>query len=140
MKITLKRLNDAVHFEGSNEDGNTVHIDGSPAIGGEGKGLRPMQLLLVSLGSCSSMDVVSILKKMRQPLEDIQVEVNGERDAENVPPVFRKIHLQFTVKGDLDEAKVTKAISVSVEKYCSVARMIDSVAELSWGYEIQSNS
>ena len=77
MKITLKRLNDAVHFEGSNEDGNTVHIDGSPAIGGEGKGLRPMQLLLVSLGPCSSMDVVCILKKMRQRREDIQVEVKG---------------------------------------------------------------
>lgn len=140
MKITLKRLNSVVHFEGSNEDGNTVLIDGSPDIGGEGKGLRPMQLLLISLASCSSMDVVTILRKMRQPLEDIQVEVMGERTPGEIPAVFKKIQLRFRVKGNLNEEKVAIAISKSVDKYCSVARMIDKVAEISWSFEVEPAS
>ncbi len=136
MHITLQRLNDAVHFEGKNDDGNTIQIDGSPDVGGEGKGVRPMQLLLMSLAGCSSIDVVTLLKKMRQPLEDIRVEVNGVRDMNEVPAVFKKIHLQFFLKGNLDEAKVRKAIGMSVEKYCSVGRMLDKTAEITWGVEI----
>ena len=66
MKIVINRLNDAVHFEGTNAHGNTIHMDGSPEIGGEGKGVRPMELLLFGVAACSSIDVVSILKKMKQ--------------------------------------------------------------------------
>ncbi len=137
MKITLQRLNDAVHFEAKNDDGNSIHLDGSPDVGGEGKGVRPMQALLMSLAGCSSIDVVSLLKKMRQPLEDMRVEVNGERDTGEVPAVFKKIHLTFFLKGDLDEAKVAKAIGMSVEKYCSVAKMLEGTAEISWDYVIE---
>ena len=136
MHITLQRLNDAVHFEAKNESGNTIHLDGSPDIGGEGRGVRPMQALLMSLAGCSSMDVVSLLKKMRQPLEDMRVEVLGER-VDEIPAVFKKIHLQFFLKGDLDEDKARKAIGMSVEKYCSVARMLDKTAEISWGLELE---
>ena len=136
MHITLQRLNDAVHFEAKNDDGNTIHLDGSPDIGGKGKGVRPMQALLMSLAGCSSMDVVMLLKKMRQPLEEMRVEVNGDR-VDEVPAVFKKIHMQFILKGDLDEAKVAKAIGMSVEKYCSVARMLDKTAEISWDYMIE---
>ncbi len=136
MHITLQRLNDAVHFEAKNDDGSTIHLDGSPDIGGEGKGVRPMQALLMSLAGCSSMDVVMLLKKMRQPLEEMRVEVNGDR-VDEVPAVFKKIHMQFILKGDLDEAKVAKAIGMSVEKYCSVARMLDKTAEISWDYMIE---
>ncbi|MBI5915495.1 MAG: OsmC family protein [Bacteroidetes bacterium] len=137
MHITLQRLNSAVHFEAKNDDGNTVSIDGSPDVGGEGKGVRPMQLLLMSLAGCSSIDVVSLLKKMRQPLDDIRVEVHGERDTGEVPAVFKKIHMQFILKGDLDEEKVAKAIGMSVEKYCSVARMLEKAVEISWDYVIE---
>jgi putative redox protein len=140
MKIQLKRLNDAVHFEGSNADGNSIHIDGSPDVGGEGKGVRPMQLLLMSLAGCSSIDVVSLLKKMRQPPEDVRVEVTGERAMNEVPAVFKKIHMHFILKGDLDEVKVKKAIGMSVDKYCSVARMLEKTAEISWGFEIETFS
>ncbi len=136
MHITLQRLNDAVHFEAKNDDGNTIHLDGSPDIGGEGKGVRPMQALLMSLAGCSSMDVVSLLKKMRQPLEDMRVEVNGER-VDEIPAVFKKIHMQFILKGDLDEEKARKAIGMSVEKYCSVAKMLDKTAEITWDVEIE---
>ncbi|MCB0521701.1 MAG: OsmC family protein [Lewinellaceae bacterium] len=136
MQITLKRLNNDVLFQCTNEDGNTTLTEGSPDIGGTGQGIRPMQLLLMSLASCSGIDVVMILKKLRQPLEDIQVEVNGERDTENVPPVFKKIHLHFILQGDLNEEKVAKAIGLSVDKYCSVARMLEKTAAISWDFEL----
>jgi putative redox protein len=136
MHITLQRLNDAVHFEAKNSDGNTIHMDGSPEIGGEGLGVRPMQALLMSLAGCSSMDVVSLLKKMRQPLEDMRVEVHGQR-VDAVPAVFEKIHMQFILKGEIEEERARKAIGLSVEKYCSVAKMLDKTAEITWGVEIE---
>ncbi len=132
MKITLQRVNQAVRFEGVNSAGNTVIVEGSPEIGGEGQGMRPMELLLVSLASCSSMDVVSILKKMRQPLEDLRVEVEGQRATDQVPAVFTKIHLRFVLKGDLRPDRVEEAIRLSVDKYCSVGRMLDKTAEITY--------
>lgn len=132
MKITLQRVNQAVRFEGVNSAGNTVIVEGSPEIGGEGQGMRPMELLLVSLASCSSMDVVSILKKMRQPLEDLRVEVEGRRATDQVPAVFTKIHLRFVLKGDLRPDRVEEAIRLSVDKYCSVGRMLDKTAEITY--------
>jgi putative redox protein len=136
MKITINRLNDAVLFECKNDEGNIAYTEGSPELGGTGQGIRPMQLLLMSLGSCSSIDVVAILKKMRQPLEDMQVEVSGERTPGEVPAVFKKIHLHFKLKGELDEEKAKKAIGLSVEKYCSVAKMLDKTAEITWSVTI----
>src|SRR5690606_9787768 len=124
MKIHLQRKNDAVHFEGSSELGNvTVNIDGSESIGGEGKGVRPMELVHMALGSCSVFDLSSILKKQRQIIEDIQVEVEGKR-REEIPNIFTHIHLTFTLKGQLDEAKVHKAAELAVKKYCSVHDML----------------
>lgn len=137
MKITLQRVNDAVRFEGSNSAGNKVLVEGSPEIGGEGQGMRPMELLLTSLAACSSMDTVSILKKMRQPLEDLRIEVEGHRDTEQVPAVFTKIHLHFILKGDLRPEKVEEAIRLSVKKYCSVGRMLEKTAEISYDWEIR---
>ncbi len=137
MKITLQRVNQAVRFEGSNSAGNTVIVEGSPEIGGEGQGMRPMELLLVSLASCSSMDVIAILKKMRQPVEDLRVEVEGHRVKDQVPAVFNQIHLRFVLKGDLRADRVEEAIRLSVEKYCSVGHMIDKTATITyeWGME-----
>lgn len=134
MKVTLQRINQAVRFEGSNPAGNTILVEGSPDIGGEGQGVRPMELLLLSLASCSSMDVVSILKKMRQPVEDVRVEVEGERATDEVPAVFKKIHLNFLFKGALRPERVEEAIRLSVEKYCSVSRMLEKTAEITWEY------
>ena len=136
MKIHLRRLNQAVHFECTNDEGLSIHTDGSPEIGGEGKGPRPMQLLLMSHAACSSIDVVTLLKKMRQPLEDIQVDVDGERDTTQTPAVFHKIHLHYTLKGDLDPRSVEKCIRLSVEKYCSVGVMLAKTAEVTWTYAI----
>ncbi|HNH61954.1 MAG TPA: OsmC family protein, partial [Cyclobacteriaceae bacterium] len=79
VKIELKRLNDAFHMEATNEQGSTLHMDASPDIGGSNKGMRPMQIVLAALGGCSVIDVISILKKQKQDLRDIQVTVTGDR-------------------------------------------------------------
>ncbi|MGE8378313.1 MAG: OsmC family protein, partial [Sphingobacterium sp.] len=95
MKIKLNRVNQAVHFEASSELSSVkVNIDGSEAIGGEGKGVRPMELVLMALGSCSVFDLHSILVKQRQQIDDVQVEVEGKR-REEVPQVFTDIHINF---------------------------------------------
>jgi len=124
MKVTLQRVNDAVHFVGS---GNTadvnVHIDGSPEIGGEGAGVRPMELVLMALGSCSALDLVNILKKQRQQIDGLQIDVEGKRRDE-VPNIFTAIHLTFKLQGTIDQAKAEKAAHLAVKKYCSVHDML----------------
>ncbi len=123
MKIQLNRLNDAVHFEASGSGNVKVHIDGSEAIGGQGLGVRPMELVLMALGSCSSLDLISILKKQRQEITDFSVEVDGER-REEIPTIFTKIHILFRLKGNIDEVKAQKAAELAVKKYCSVHDML----------------
>ena len=136
MKIELKRLNDAVHFECISEQGLRTETDGSPDVGGEDKAPRPMQLLLMAHASCSAIDVVHLLKKMRQPLDDIRVESDGERATDEVPAVFKKIHLHYILTGNLDEKSAEKAIKLSTEKYCSVGAMLSKTAEITWSFEI----
>lgn len=124
MNITLKRTNDAVHFEGiSTTTDVRVHIDGSPEIGGEGLGARPMELVLMALGSCSALDLVSILKKQRQRIDDLQINVTGQR-REQIPNIFTHIHIGFQLSGAIDLAKAEKAAELAVKKYCSVHDML----------------
>ncbi|WP_166335477.1 OsmC family protein [Sphingobacterium chungjuense] len=124
MKVTLQRENDAMHFAGSSASSDVkVHIDGSPEIGGEGLGVRPMELVLFALGSCSVFDLSVILKKQRQQIDDIQVEVEGKR-REEIPTIFTNIHIAFTLKGEIDADKAAKAAELAVKKYCSVHDML----------------
>ncbi len=124
MKVELKRVNDAVHFEASASSSNVkVHIDGSPEMGGEGLGVRPMEMVLMALASCSALDLVSILKKQKQDLKDFSVSVEGQR-REELPPVFTKIDMTFTLMGDIDPAKADRAAELAVKKYCSVHDML----------------
>lgn len=124
MKVILKRKNKAVHFEGESSSSTVkVNIDGSEAIGGEGKGVRPMELVLMALGSCSVFDLTTILLKQRQDVEDVQVEVEGQR-REEIPNIFTKIHISFLLKGNIDEVKAQKAAELAVKKYCSVHDML----------------
>ncbi|MEM9691336.1 MAG: OsmC family protein [Myxococcota bacterium] len=120
MKVSLKRVGPAA-FEATAGSGGQATIDGSPEIGGEGKGMRPMEALLVALASCAAMDVVHILRRQKEPLEDLRIEVAGERADDVVPQPFTRIHMTFTaVGGGLSEKKVKRAVALSVEKYCSV--------------------
>ena len=132
MKIELKRLNQAVHFEATNEDGNNIQMDGSPSVGGEGKGVRPMQTLIMALAGCSSIDVVAILKKMRQPLEDLQLTVEADTEKDGPITVFTKIVLHYHLWGDLKEEKARKAIEMSIDTYCSVGKIVEKSAPISY--------
>lgn len=133
MKITLSRQNDAVHFIAKNEQDTVMHIDGSPEIGGENKGFRPMQMLLAALGGCSSIDVVSILKKQRQVLEAFDIEIDGEREAGKEPSLFQDILVTFKLTGaSLDPDKVKKAVALSMDKYCSVAKTLEKTATIKY--------
>jgi len=139
MKITIDRLNDAYHMEARNEDNNTIHLDGSPSIGGENKGVRPMQLLLMSVGSCSAIDIIGILKKQKQPLEDIKIEVEGDREKMGTYSLFRDIRIHYHFEGDLDDNKVKRAIELSLDKYCSVAKTLEKTAKISYNYTIHNS-
>lgn len=134
MKIELNRINEAVHFEASGAGDVKVHIDGSPEVGGEGLGVRPMELVLMALGSCSSLDMIQILKKQRQEIKDFSVSVEGER-ADAVPAVFTKINMTFNLSGDIDQAKAEKAAELAVKKYCSVHDML-AAGGVEIGYDV----
>lgn len=137
MKIQISRLNDAVHLEATNESGAKLQMDGSPEIGGQNLGFRPMQTLLASLGGCSSMDVLSILKKMQQEVTSYDVEINGERETGKEPSLFKDIHVLYKLGGkNLDPEKVKRAIDLSMTKYCSVAKTLEPTANITYSFEI----
>ncbi|MCK5281337.1 MAG: OsmC family protein [Cyclobacteriaceae bacterium] len=136
MKIILKRLDDAYHLQAKNEEGCTIETDGATAIGGSNKGMRPMQLLLATAGSCSSIDIISILKKQKQELKDLEVEVTAEREKDKVPSLFTDIHIHYKFKGDLADEKVKRAVGLSMDKYCSVVKILEKTANVSSSYEI----
>lgn len=136
IKIELNRLNDGFHFEAANENGNKVHIDASPDIGGTNQGMRPMQMLLAAMGGCSAIDVINILKKQKQDLKDIKVTVTGEREKDAVPSLYTDVHAHFRLYGPLDKDKANKAVSLSVEKYCSVAKTLEVRAKVTYSVEI----
>jgi len=137
-KITLKRMNDKMHFECANEDGNTIQTDGSEGIGGEGKGVRPMQLLLMATASCSSIDIVMILNKMRVDFDDLKVEVEAEREQMDTYSRWKTIHLKFIIIGkDVSVKKAEKAAKMSIEKYCSVSKALEHSSEISWEVVIE---
>lgn len=136
MKVNLKRVNQAFHYEAKNEDNIIVNIDANPAIGGEGKGARPMELVLMGLGGCASIDLGLILKKQRQVLDDYQVEVSAKRD-ETPSKAFKSINVHFVLTGSLDADKVEKAIDLTLTKYCSVALSLNKEIEITATYTIK---
>lgn len=136
MNITIQRMNDAVHMQAMNEDGNILDMDGAPKIGGENKGFRPMQLLAAGAGGCSTIDIIGILKKQRQEIKDLKVEVKAEREADKVPSLFSTIHLHYILTGKLDKQKVEKALELSLNKYCSVVKILEKTADITYTYEI----
>ncbi len=134
--IEIKRVGEPFHFVAQNSDKIEVHIDTSAAIGGTNLGARPMELLLMGLGGCTAIDVISILKKARQPVEDLKITVTGEREVDAVPAPYTAIHLHYTFKGNLKPEKVEHAIQLSKEKYCSASVMLEKAAKITSSYEI----
>lgn len=136
MNIKLHRKNNAVHLEAVNESGNTVQLDGSPKIGGENKGARPMELIIMGLGGCSTMDVISILQKQKQEITDYSVDIHAERDEENIPSLFTNIHVKFIITGKVDLKKAEKAVQLSMDKYCSVTKILEKTANITHSVEV----
>ena len=136
MQIKVNRIDRDFQMEATNENGNTVILDASPQVGGHNSGMRPMQLLLAGIGGCSAIDIISILRKQRQPLSDIKITVDGEREVGKTPSLFAKINLHYELFGNLDEQKVKRAIELSVEQYCSVGKMLEKTAEVTYSYAI----
>lgn len=135
MRVELQRVDDAFHFEAVGMEGVKVDVDGSRNIGAAGAGARPMELILMGLGGCSAIDVILILKKQRQVIEDLKIVLDGER-VDETPAVFKTIQMDFQFKGELDRDKVKRAIALSVEKYCSVYAMLAETAEITHTFSI----
>ena len=135
MKVTLERVNSKVHFRATNPEGLTVDIDGAERVGGEGGGFRPMQLVLAAHAGCTVMDLVPILEKQRQRLDDITMEITGDR-GEGVPSPFTSIHIHYRLFGEIDEQKAARAIDLAVNRYCSVGEMLQHSVKITSSFEI----
>ncbi len=127
-------------FQAESGSGHTILMDGPPDHGGQNRGARPMEALLMSVGGCSAFDVVHILRKSRQNVTGCRCELSAERAEDEVPAVFTKIHLHFVVSGeDLKEAQVKRAVSLSAEKYCSASIMLTrGGVEVTHSYTIEA--
>ena len=135
MKARIKWV-EQVTFLGESGSGHSLVMDGAPENGGRNIGMRPMELLLLGMGGCTSFDVIHILKKARQPVSGCTVEISAKR-AEKIPKVFTHIHIHFIISGSgLKEAQVTRAVELSAQKYCSASLMLGKTAEISHDYEI----
>lgn len=135
MKARIKWVEN-VCFMGESETGHAVVLDGAPDAGGRNLGMRPMEMLLIGMGACTSFDVVTILKKARQPVTDCVAEIEAAR-ADEVPKVFTKIHVHFVVTGTgLNAVQVERAVKLSAEKYCSASIMLGKSAEITHDFEI----
>jgi putative redox protein len=135
MKASIKWM-EQVSFKGETESGHTILIDGPPESGGRNLGPRPMELVLLGTGGCTTYDVIHILKKSRQHVTNCEVKINAERAAEN-PKVFTKIHFHFIVTGkDLKPEQVERAIQLSSEKYCSASIMLGKTANITHDFEL----
>ncbi len=119
--VTLKRVKGDYGFDSVNENGTIVKMDTNPEMGGQEYGARPMQLLLNALAGCSSIDILSILKKQKQEVKDFKVIVNAERETGVEPSLWKNIEMTFEITGNVDEQKAQRAVEISLKKYCSVA-------------------
>lgn len=138
-KIELSRVNGDYGFEAADQLGHVIKMDTNPEMGGENYGARPMQLLLMGLGGCSAIDVISILKKQRQDVRDYKMVINGEREAGKEPSLWKDINIEFHIFGNVDEEKAKKAVELSIDKYCSVAAtLVKAGAEIKYNVVIHN--
>jgi putative redox protein len=137
VKVELERVNDAFGFEAKDANGHVVKIDTSPETGGKDFGVRPMQLLLMGLGGCSGIDILSILKKQRQEVTGFRMSLEGEREPGVDPSLWTDIKIVFHLEGNIDIEKAEKACALSMNKYCSVAETLRrGNTAISWRVEV----
>jgi putative redox protein len=132
-KITLTK---DMQFSGKATSGHSLTMDAENESGGHNAGFRPMELLLVGFGGCSGMDVISILRKKKQPVAGLEMNVKGEK-TETYPKIYKTVHIEYVVKGKgVEKAAVERAISLSLEKYCSVGATLAKAGTITHSYRI----
>lgn len=137
INVVVERRDDSFHFVGSNEQGIEVHLDDpSSRPDGQGVGMSPMQMLLVSLGACSGIDLASILGKGRQQVDGLRIRITGKKPDGVAPSLYEHIHVVFEVDGPVDPSRVERAVDLSLGKYCSVAKTIEPTAEITAAYVV----
>ena len=137
IKIDVLRTQNDYGFTATDAFGNRVQMDTSPETGGNNYGFRPMQLLLATLGGCSGIDVISILKKQRQRVESFEAHIEGEREPGVEPSLYTHATIVFNLKGNIDPDKANRACELSIEKYCSVAETLRRAGcNISWQLRI----
>lgn len=135
--IQLKRVQGDFGFLATDSEGHEVHMDSSTETGGQGFGVRPMQMLLMGLGGCSGIDIVMILKKQRQIVNGFSMRIEGEREKGKEPSLWEDVHIVFELVGTIDRDKAERACELSMHKYCSVAETLrKSGTRLTWGLTV----
>jgi len=131
--IKMERITGDFGFEVKDENGHVLKTDSSIDNGGSNYGFRPMQLVLSALGSCSAIDMVSVLKKQKQTIDQFKIKVEGEREQGKIPSLWKAIKISFELHGNIDQQKAEKASALSIEKYCSVAETLRrGGTEITW--------
>lgn len=137
--VEVRRVTNDFGFEGRDATGHTVKMDSSPESGGHDFGIRPMQMLLMGLGGCSGIDIVSILKKQKQVVEDFRIHIDGERQEGKDPTLWKYIKIVFELKGSIEPEKARRACELSIEKYCSVAAtLMGAGCKIHWETKVTS--
>lgn len=140
MKTYLRSTSQPARFAISNEKGHTVMVEGKPEHGGSDSAPSPTELLMMSQAGCTAIDVTTLLKKMRQPIVNMEIESSASRTLGQIPDVLDTLHLHFRMYGDIDPAKAEKAIRMSIYQYCPISKMIDRVTNISYSFEILDES
>ena len=137
--IQIDRTSGEFGFEAKDAGGHTVRMDSSPESGGLDFGVRPMQMLLMGLGGCSGIDIVSILNKQRQKVTGFSMTIDGERETGKEPALWKDVHIVFNLKGEIEPDKAKKACELSMDKYCSVAATLKA-AHCTITWEVKVNA
>ena len=137
MKITLNRI-EKYHLCVTNDKGHEVHLD-NKSLSDSPKGASPMELLLMGIAGCSSIDIISILNKQKLDPDSLRMEVEGHREEGKVPSLFEKIHVRVYVEGNIPLEKVQRAAKLSFEKYCSVSKTLEHTADITYEVILNKN-
>lgn len=132
MKVALERINQDYLFKVTNSNGHSVLLDNRSKKEGEVAGISPMELLLMGLAGCSSIDVVAILNKQKLNPISLKMEVEGERNETEIPSLFNKINVKVIVEGEISPEKIRRAVQLSFDKYCSVSKTLEHTAEINY--------
>jgi len=138
MEITINRANQDVLFEVKNASSATAFVDGAPEIGGVDGGIRPMEMVLAAVATCSAFEIVNILKKQRQPLEDLSMTVKGTREKKGTAKPFAQIDVAFYITGDVNAKKAERAADLAINKYCSAKASLDPAIQVSYSINIEA--